>query len=149
MSLPFEDDDPHEDGTPVCQTCGASLRLDIVLFDEQIAVEAAWPVQQALRDCDLFLAVGTSGTVAPACNFVRSASYAGCERSPSTLSRWNHEIPTSRKSIPGRPRRCCPHSYRVTIARIHGVRLRHAGAWPRPFRYAGRRLGGAAVRRHP
>lgn len=77
VSLPFEDDDPHEDRTPVCRTCGASLRLDIVLFDEQIPIEAAWPVQQALRECDLFLAVGTSGTVAPACNFVRSASYAG------------------------------------------------------------------------
>lgn len=27
--------------------------------------------------CDLFLAVGTSGTVSPASNFVRSAEYAG------------------------------------------------------------------------
>jgi NAD-dependent deacetylase len=79
VSLPFEDDEPHADRTPVCATCGGALRLDIVLFDEQIPVEAAWPVQKALRECDLFIAIGTSGTVAPACNFVRSASYAGAQ----------------------------------------------------------------------
>lgn len=30
-----------------------------------------------LRECDLFIAVGTSGVVTPAANFVRSAEYAG------------------------------------------------------------------------
>jgi hypothetical protein len=36
-----------------------------------------WGSKQALRDCDLFLAIGTSGTVSPASNFVRAAQYAG------------------------------------------------------------------------
>jgi len=33
--------------------------------------------KRALRECDLFLAVGTSGTVWPASSFVRAAEYAG------------------------------------------------------------------------
>ena len=36
-----------------------------------------WTVKRALRDCDLSIAVGTSGLVAPAANYVRSAAYAG------------------------------------------------------------------------
>ncbi len=34
----------------------------------------------ALRDCDLFVAIGTSGTVAPASSFVRSAELNGARR---------------------------------------------------------------------
>ncbi len=62
---------------PACPTCGAWMRPDVVLFDEYVAAEAEWRTKRALRDCDLFVAVGTSGTVTPAANFVRSARYAG------------------------------------------------------------------------
>ncbi len=34
-------------------------------------------VKKALRDVDLFLAIGTSGTVSPASNYVRGAAYNG------------------------------------------------------------------------
>ena len=34
-------------------------------------------VKRALRECDLFVAIGTSGTVAPASSLVRSAAYEG------------------------------------------------------------------------
>jgi NAD-dependent deacetylase len=40
-------------------------------------VDAEWAAKKALRECELFLAIGTSGTVAPASNFVRGAKYAG------------------------------------------------------------------------
>jgi hypothetical protein len=40
-------------------------------------MDAEWAAKKALRECDLFLAIGTSGTVSPASNFVRSAKYAG------------------------------------------------------------------------
>jgi NAD-dependent deacetylase len=53
------------------------LRPNIVFFKEAIPEEAGWLSKRALRDCDLFLAVGTSGTVSPACDFVRWAKYAG------------------------------------------------------------------------
>jgi len=62
---------------PACPHCGSAMRPDVVLFDEPLTVDAEWEAKQALRTCDLFLAVGTSGTVSPASNFVRSAEYAG------------------------------------------------------------------------
>lgn len=62
---------------PACPDCAAALRPDVVLFDEPLSVDAEWESKKALRACDLFLAVGTSGTVSPASNFVRSAEYAG------------------------------------------------------------------------
>jgi NAD-dependent deacetylase len=42
-----------------------------------IGAREDWTAKRALRDADLFVAIGTSGTVAPASNFVRSAAYAG------------------------------------------------------------------------
>jgi NAD-dependent deacetylase len=53
------------------------MRPGVVLFDEPIPVDAERAAKHALRECDLFIAVGTSGTVSPASNFVRSAEYSG------------------------------------------------------------------------
>lgn len=64
-------------GCPACPRCGSPMRPDVVMFDEPVAAEAEWRGKRALRDCDLFIAVGTSGTVTPAANFVRGAKYAG------------------------------------------------------------------------
>ncbi len=64
-------------GAPRCPLCGCYLRPDIVLFGENLPLEAGWKAKKALRDCDLFIAVGTSGTVSPAADFVRGADYAG------------------------------------------------------------------------
>lgn len=74
--VPFEDSAAHT-RAPACPTCGQPLRPDITLFDEPLPVDAEWKAKHALRACDLFLAVGTSGTVSPASNFVRGAKYAG------------------------------------------------------------------------
>lgn len=63
------------DAPPRC--CGLAMRPDAVLFGEWIPTEAEHDAKRALRDCDLFVAIGTSGTVAPASGFVRSAKYAG------------------------------------------------------------------------
>jgi NAD-dependent deacetylase len=62
---------------PSCPDCAAPLRAAVVLFDEALPVDAEWESKKSLRDCDLFVAVGTSGTVSPASNFVRAAEYAG------------------------------------------------------------------------
>jgi NAD-dependent deacetylase len=64
-------------GAPECPSCSASLRPDVVFFDEFLSVDAERSAKHALRDCDLFLAVGTSGTVSPASNFVRAAKFEG------------------------------------------------------------------------
>ena len=66
---------PDGPAPPTC--CGEVMRPSAVLFGEMIPVEAEHAVKRALRDCDLFVAIGTSGTVAPASGFVRSAKYAG------------------------------------------------------------------------
>ncbi|MEP6860454.1 MAG: Sir2 family NAD-dependent protein deacetylase [Deltaproteobacteria bacterium] len=67
--------EPTTSELPSC--CGQALRPDVVLFGEMIPHHAEHEVKGALRDCDLFVAVGTSGTVWPAASFVRSAAYAG------------------------------------------------------------------------
>lgn len=66
-----------QEQAPVCTLCSARLRPDIVLFGEALPVLADHLATRALRNCDLFIAVGTSGTVSPASRFVRSAAYAG------------------------------------------------------------------------
>ena len=75
-SEPFDDDTASETPPP-CARCGAPLRPDVVLFDEMIGAREEVDAKRALRDCDLFLAVGTSGTVWPTSSFVRAAEYAG------------------------------------------------------------------------
>lgn len=57
--------------------CGQPMRPCAVLFGEEIPAEAEHTAKRALRDCDLFVAIGTSGTVSPASSFVRWATYAG------------------------------------------------------------------------
>ena len=74
---PFLDTDSHSSDVPTCPVCSTVLKPDVVLFGEYIPAEKSWLAKRALRDCDLFISIGTSGTVSPAANFVRSAEYAG------------------------------------------------------------------------
>jgi NAD-dependent deacetylase len=68
--VPGDDEPP-----PAC--CGERMRPNAVMFGEQIPVAAEHTAKQALRDCDLFVAIGTSGTVQPASSFVRWAALNG------------------------------------------------------------------------
>lgn len=60
----------------ICPDCEApTLRPDIVFFGEMpYQMER---IEDALRDCDLFLSIGTSGAVYPAAGFVRTARHVG------------------------------------------------------------------------
>jgi NAD-dependent deacetylase len=60
--------------------CGQPMRPCVVMFGEEIPVDAEHTAKRALRDCDLFVAIGTSGTVVPAASFVTWAAYAGARR---------------------------------------------------------------------
>jgi NAD-dependent deacetylase len=73
---PFDDESIAAEPPP-CPRCGAPLRPDLVAFDEPLPAKAEWESKRALRECELFLAIGTSGTVSPAANYVRSARYVG------------------------------------------------------------------------
>jgi NAD-dependent deacetylase len=71
--------EPAVDGPPPA-CCGERMRPGAVMFGEMIPVEAEHTAKRALRDCDLFVAIGTSGTVAPASSFVRWAELNGARR---------------------------------------------------------------------
>ena len=80
---PFEDANAHrehfEQGeSPRCE-CGAALRPDFILFNEMLPANALNRSYHAMQNCDLFLAIGTSGTVAPASLFVQGAHMMGAE----------------------------------------------------------------------
>ena len=68
-------ENPTWEAVPRCAVCDAYLRPDITLFNEALPLDELQRVKSDLRDCDLFLAVGTSGVVAPASEFVRGAAY--------------------------------------------------------------------------
>lgn len=59
---------------PACRTVG-SVRPDIVWFGE-MPYEMD-PIDEALRNADLFVSIGTSGAVYPAAGFVQTARYCG------------------------------------------------------------------------
>ena len=73
---PFEDIRIPET-LPLCAACGEPMRPDIVLFGEAVDLEASHFSKRALRSVQLFVSIGTSGTVTPASNFLTSAQLAG------------------------------------------------------------------------
>lgn len=63
----------------VCPECGATdgaVRTDVVLFGE-VPWGIKWIIKK-IQKADIFLAVGTSGTVYPAADFVKIALKRGC-----------------------------------------------------------------------
>lgn len=80
---------------PPCPVCGArSLRPDVVWFGEM--PYRMGDIHAALRRCDLFVSIGTSGAVYPAAGFVRDARELGAQTlelnlEPSQGSSWFHE----------------------------------------------------------
>jgi NAD-dependent deacetylase len=59
---------------PLCSAQG-KLRPDIVWFGEM--PYGMDRIEASLRDCDLFVSIGTSGAVYPAAGFVQTARYSG------------------------------------------------------------------------
>ena len=93
---------------PRCPDCSAPLRPAVVLFDEALPVDAEWSSKKSLRECDLFLAVGTSGTVSPASNFVRAAEYAGARTIYVNLEPMKPHNPAFREVLLGRAEEVLP-----------------------------------------
>ena len=80
---------------PPCPACGArALRPDVVWFGEM--PYRMHEIHAALRKCDLFVSIGTSGAVYPAAGFVRNARDLGARTLELNLeaskgSAWFHE----------------------------------------------------------
>jgi NAD-dependent deacetylase len=69
--------DTRSEAPPECPKCGALVRPDVVMFGESLPAEAISVSIARSRQADLFVAIGTSGTVLPSAGFVRMANLAG------------------------------------------------------------------------
>ena len=74
---PFRDESVGADELPLCPLCGSPLRPDIVMFGEMIPEANSAGASRIVEGCDLFIAIGTSGTVYPAAAYVRLAARGG------------------------------------------------------------------------
>ena len=107
-SSPFEDAKSHAGELPLCKNCGAPLRPDFVLFSEMLPIDALQRCRQALRDCDLFVAIGTSGTVSPASEFVAGASLGGARTVLVNLHPMTPRNPYFKEEVLGRAEETLP-----------------------------------------
>ena len=64
-------------GLPRCPKCNALLRPDIVWFGE--IPYYLYEIENALKACDYFIIIGTSGVVYPAAGFVMTAKLMGAK----------------------------------------------------------------------
>lgn len=62
---------------PACPACGGALRPAVVWFGEPLPSRALAVAEEAVRECDLMLVVGTSGVVQPAASFAWRARARG------------------------------------------------------------------------
>ena len=58
-------------------TCSGRLRPDVVLFEESLPSDAMQKAAIALRTCEFFVTIGTSGVVWPAAGFLHEAKSCG------------------------------------------------------------------------
>jgi len=83
---PFRDERTYFEEVPVCEECGGHLRPDVIWFGE--IPLGMREIADAIDRCDLFLTVGSSGSVYPAAGFVaeaRSARNPRTGRPPRTI----------------------------------------------------------------
>ena len=112
---PFADHGLHTGNLPRCPKCSSVLRPDIVLFGEPLPSLASWKVTRALRKVDLFLAIGTSGTVYPASNYVRSAEYVGGHTVFINLEPMSPKNPAFKDEYIGKAEEILPQIFGVNI----------------------------------
>ncbi len=62
---------------PICQRCGHVVKPNVILFGEQLPVQPLIAAQNAARQCDLMIIIGSSLEVAPASGLPVLAKRAG------------------------------------------------------------------------
>jgi len=67
------------DPDPKCERCGGILKSDTILFGQSLDQDVMQKAMQASSECDVFLAVGTSLSVFPACNTLPRAKSCGAK----------------------------------------------------------------------
>ena len=64
-------------GVPQCEVCGSNLRPDVVWFGENLDRQILAQIDDALKSCTVFIAIGTSGHVYPAAAYLQEAKGIG------------------------------------------------------------------------
>lgn len=90
---------------PSCGECGALMRYDVVLFDEPLKSKTGMGMWVAMEDCELFIAVGTSGLVSPAADLVDQANELGAR---TILVNLEHDDPRFQERYMGRAEELLP-----------------------------------------
>jgi NAD-dependent deacetylase len=67
----------RSDELPRCGICDVVLRPNVVWFGESLDSKKLSAVRDAVHNCDIFLAIGTSGIVYPAAGFLEKARMSG------------------------------------------------------------------------
>lgn len=62
---------------PTCPGCGKILKPDIILYEEQLPVQAWKAARDQVKTCDVLLILGSSLTVTPTCDLPYSALSRG------------------------------------------------------------------------
>lgn len=75
--IPEEPEGGRRLSPPVCTQCGGFIRPGIVWFGEELPVSELHRAFAAAKDCDVLLAIGTSGLVQPAVRIPSLAKQAG------------------------------------------------------------------------
>ncbi len=75
--IPEEPEGGRRLSPPVCAQCGGFIRPGIVWFGEELPVRELHRAFAAAKDCDVLLAIGTSGLVQPAARIPSLAKQAG------------------------------------------------------------------------
>ena len=78
-----------EFGIPLSKCCNVSLRPDIVWFGE--TPKHMNEIQALIKRCDLFLSIGTSGSVYPAASFAEMAKSYGADTALVNIEQINGE----------------------------------------------------------
>lgn len=64
---------------PTCSSCGGTLKPDFIFFGEGIPAAAYEASVDAAQKADLFIVIGTTGEVMPACQIPYMAKEQGCK----------------------------------------------------------------------
>jgi len=90
---PITDWKASEDVPPRCPRCGGLVRPDVVWFGERLPEQALNDALTAAKKCDMFLSIGTSGTVEPAASLPYRALDSGAAVVVSNLDVPNRATP--------------------------------------------------------
>lgn len=70
-------DIPEDERPPVCFECADSMRPGVILFGEAMPMQSVYNAQDAARECDVCLVIGTSALVYPAAELPLITKQAG------------------------------------------------------------------------